>query len=270
MAVIGGLAAPASQLASRHSVGNHTQWQNQTQWQPAQKWQPEQNCLTDEQAQLVATKYGLLISSYTDAQADAILTTNFTDYSQSVNTLINSCPQGSEAHTLPLEAPTFSSLEQFKGGQAQQPPINFEQLAIWPSCRSVTIRWRTTNTVNATDLLPTATEGVRPVIGIIIMDVTEAPASPCGWKIHTVFSEFDAGAWLQNLMDADICHNPEKNLGAPPVEGASVTPSEKAAAPTMTSAGLMVTVVPSGASMVQEAPVATHAAAPMKRARMYI
>ena len=135
----------------------------------------------------------------------------------------------------------------------------------------MTIRWRTTNTVNVTDLLPTATEGVRPVIGLITMEVTEGSESNA-WKIHTVYSEFDAGAWLQNLMDADICHNPEKNLGAPPVAGA--TTSTMGAAPTaaMTSAagtGPMAAVVSGSAGVVQEAPVAT-AAPMMKRARMYI
>jgi hypothetical protein len=268
LAITYALAAPATQLTARPNSNRNNN--NTSQWEEPQQQHP-QSCLNAQQAQEVATKYGLLISSYTDASADAILTTNFTDYSQSVNTLINSCPQGSAAMHLPLEAPTFTSLQQFKMGQSQQPKINFEQLAIWTSCRSVTIRWRTTNTVNVTDLLPTATEGVRPVIGLITMEVTEAEESDdVNWKIHTVYSEFDAGAWLQNLMDADICHNPEKNLGAPAVAGATSTMG--AAAPAaMTSAGTgpMAAVVSGSAGVVQKAPVAT-AAPMMKRARMYI
>lgn len=120
--------------------------------------------------------------------------------------------------------------------------------------------------------MPSATEGVRPVIGLITMEVTESEEeSDVDWKIHTVYSEFDAGAWLQNLMDADICHNPEKNLGAPPVAGATST---MGAAPTaaMTSAtgtGPMAAVVSGSAGVVQEAPIAT-AAPMMMRARMYI
>ncbi|KAF2207040.1 hypothetical protein CERZMDRAFT_102738 [Cercospora zeae-maydis SCOH1-5] len=166
-------------------------------------------CLTPETAQHLATSYGLLISNYTSLLADTLLHPNFTDYSQSVNTLINSCPQGSEAHTLPLSAPTFTSREAFKAGQSQQPPINFLPLAIWHSCTSVSVRWKTTNTVNETDLTPPAK---RKDMG---GEGRREEKKTNEWKIHTVYSEFDSGAWLQNLKDADICGNPEKNLGAP-------------------------------------------------------
>lgn len=50
------------------------------------------SCLSAENAEAVATKYGELISAYNDAAADAILSSNFTDFSSGVNALINTCP----------------------------------------------------------------------------------------------------------------------------------------------------------------------------------
>ncbi|GIZ45644.1 hypothetical protein CKM354_000880200 [Cercospora kikuchii] len=258
LATIGALAAPARDFIPRdkdysnntspssyHSSNNHH----------SQK-ADELLCLTSHQAQAIATDYGLLISNYTDTLADSLLMPNFTDYSQSVNTLINSCPQGSEAHTLPLSAPTFTSLEKFKAGQSQQPPINFEQLAIFPACTSVTIRWQTTNTVNATDLLPTAKEGVRPVVGLITIEaIPAAESKEIGWKVHTVYSEFDSGAWLQNLRDADICGNPEKNLGAPDANPNSNTNADAASV---------------GGAETSGAGATPATSRPVKRARMYV
>lgn len=157
-----------------------------------------QRCLSASEAQQVATNYGTLIATYTDALAEVALAENFTDYSESVNTLINGCPQGSAAQTLPLLAATFSNLTQFEIGQGQQPPINFEQLDIWQGCTSVTIRWETTNTAPIPD--------PKPVMGLIVMETVPAPAgNPYPYLIDTVYSEFDAGAWLENLQAAGIC-----------------------------------------------------------------
>jgi len=155
-------------------------------------------CMSRREAQVVADNYAELIRSYSLPLANAALSPDFTDYSESVNTLINECPQGSAAITLPLLSPSFSNRTQFEVGQGQQAPINFQQLNIWHSCDSVTIRWETTNTANITN--------VRPVVGMITMETCKAPAgSEYPYIIDTVYSEFDAGAWLENLMDAGIC-----------------------------------------------------------------
>jgi hypothetical protein len=156
-------------------------------------------CMTDAEADQVATAWGTLIASYNDALADAVLTENFTDYSESVNTLINSCPQGDAAKPLDLLAASFTSREQFKIGQGQQPAINFNRLNIWPGCTSVNIRWMTTNTAP----IPNP----KPVVGLIAMEVVKnkLAGAEYPWLISTVYSEFDAGAWLQNLVEAGIC-----------------------------------------------------------------
>lgn len=171
-------------------------------------------CLNDEDAHLIANNYGTLIASYSSALADQVLSENFTDYSESVNTLINECPQGSAAIQLPLLSPTFSDRVSFEAGQSQQPAINFERLNLWHSCDTVVIRWTTTNTAPIPDC--------RPVVGLITMETLPAPAgSPFPYLIDTVYSEFDAGAWLANLKDAGIC-------AAPTTASASTAPSAPA------------------------------------------
>ncbi|KAH9829128.1 hypothetical protein Tdes44962_MAKER09163 [Teratosphaeria destructans] len=153
------LAAPSPNLAPRQSS----------------------SCISDTDAQQVATGYGnliQLISGWEDI-ANSLLTTDFTDYSESVNTLIDSCPTGSDA-------------------QSEVASINFNQLNIWHSCDTVVFRWESTNTADIPN--------VRPVVGIISAEVTPAPSgNDYPYQISTVYSEFDAGAWLQNLNDAGIC-----------------------------------------------------------------
>ncbi|KAK4546267.1 hypothetical protein LTR36_001944 [Oleoguttula mirabilis] len=191
-------------------------------------------CLNRSQAQQIADNYGTLIASYTDALANAALSPNFIDYSESVNTLINSCPQGAAAVTLPLLSPSFSNRTQFEIGQGQQAPINFQQLNIWHSCDTVIIRWETTNTANITD--------VKPVIGMISMETCQAPyGNEYPYYIDTVYSEFDAGAWLQNIIAAGFCPasaleaapaaSSSTTIGAPSAATAVSTPSAAAAAP---------------------------------------
>ncbi|KAK3114244.1 hypothetical protein LTR53_007640 [Teratosphaeriaceae sp. CCFEE 6253] len=163
-------------------------------------------CLSKNEAQQVATNYGNLIAGYTDELAVAALDPQFTDYSESVNSLIKDCPQGSAAMQavaakLPLLGPSFTNRTAFQEGQGQQAPINFYQLNMWHSCDTVIIRWETTNTANIT--------GVRPVVGLISMETTKAPeGNEFPYYIATVYSEFDAAAWLKNIVEAGFCGTP--------------------------------------------------------------
>jgi hypothetical protein len=54
-------------------------------------------CMSNSDAQGVATNFKNLIADYSDALADSSLTTDFTDYSDSVNELINSGCSGPQA-----------------------------------------------------------------------------------------------------------------------------------------------------------------------------
>lgn len=225
LAAVGAIAAPAQKRGNGHYG----------------------KCISDSQADQVATTWAALIQNYSNELADATLTEDFTDYSESVNTLINSCPQGDAAKPIPLLAPTFSTREQFKLGQGQQPPINFERLNLWHDCTSVNFRWKTTNTANITD--------VKPVVGIITLELAKNnnTAAQYPWLIETAYSEFDSGAWLQNLVEAGICST---NAGLPST-GSNGT---ECAAPS--SSG--VVVAPTGVTAAPtQAPATTSPAAPV-------
>jgi len=226
LAALGAVAAPAER---RQALG------------------PESKCMTDAEADQVATAWGTLIASYNDALADAVLTENFTDYSESVNTLINSCPQGDAAKPLDLLAPSFTSREMFKIGQGQQPAINFNRLNIWPGCTSVNIRWMTTNTAP----IPNP----KPVVGLIAMEVVknQQAGAEYPWLISTVYSEFDAGAWLQNLVEAGICSsgaglpstgNGTETCSTPPATNGTVVPPPATNGTVVSPVSSTVTVVP--------------------------
>lgn len=190
-------------------------------------------CLDKNQAQQVATNYGDLIAGYTTELAEAALSLDFTDFSESVNSLIVGCPQGSAAMQaaaaqLPLLSASFSNRSQFEAGQGQQAPINFFQLNMWHSCDTVIIRWETTNTANIT--------GVRPVVGLISMETVEAPAgNKFPYQISTVYSEFDAAAWLSNIQAAGFCG---------PLNGTTVTAASSSPAATFSPTSTPNTDVP--------------------------
>jgi len=205
---------------------------------------PGRQCLSQADAQQVADNYAELIRDYSDELADKSLAKDFIDYSESVNSLINTCPQGAAAVTLPLLSPTFSTRKQFKTGQGQQPKINFEQLNMEYSCTSVTIRWKTTNTAP----IPSP----RPVVGLILLDAEPSTSErQYPWIVKTVYSEFDAAAWLQNLEQAGICNQasaspscpillPSGTIGSappPPPSASAGAPSGSAPAPSVYPSG---------------------------------
>lgn len=157
-------------------------------------WQGWKDCMTYEQAQKVVNNYGVLLSNYSNSSANAFLAPDFTDYSESVTTLIDTCPVGSAAVTIPLLPPTFTNRQSFEAGQGQQAGINFKPLSVWNTCNTAIARWETTAT------------GIRPVVGNLILEVVAGNGTE-PWVIGTVYSEFDSGAWLQNIKDAGGCSN---------------------------------------------------------------
>ena len=167
---------------------------------PAEKRWSNSKCMTGAEAQQVADNYAELIRDYSDELALDALAKDFTDYSESVNSLINTCPQGkaAKAESIPLLLPSFTNRHKFMVGQGQQPAINFKQLNLEYNCNFITIRWETTNTAP----IPNP----RPVVGIILLQTEQAPAgNKYPWIINTVYSEFDSAAWLQNLEEWGIC-----------------------------------------------------------------
>jgi len=154
-------------------------------------------CLVDDNANTVANNFKSLITNYSNATADAVLTSDFTDYSDSVNELINNgCPSG----PAPLTQPTFTSREAFKAGQGSQPNIPFEILNIWHGCSNVVMRWRSST--------PGFVQPEQVVTGIIVMEAQfNGFFASQPWLIKTVYSEFNSGAWLYdlNITQAPLC-----------------------------------------------------------------
>lgn len=124
-------------------------------------------CLTNVTAGDLVTKFGSLITNYTDSVADALLSDNFTDTSNSINMLGG----------YPLDAVTFASKAAFKAGQGSQPKIPFNVISIDTiTCTNVTFRWTTTVVPN----------------GLLVKGVNSFVAknknnSAAGWQINTMY-----------------------------------------------------------------------------------
>jgi hypothetical protein len=56
------------------------------------QWKWPSSCISDADATLIGTSFGLTISNYTEALAVQLFTEGFTDQSDSVNQLISSTP----------------------------------------------------------------------------------------------------------------------------------------------------------------------------------
>ncbi|KAH9837403.1 hypothetical protein Tdes44962_MAKER08369 [Teratosphaeria destructans] len=140
-------------------------------------------CMTYDQATQVANNFKTLISAYSTDAANQYLTADYTDYSDSVTTLIDSGCQGPQT----LGDATFSTRAAFEAGQGSQPDIPFEILNLWYACTGpVVVRWRT---------------ALHPefVTGNIVMETEHSGDGAEPWLIKTVYSEFNSGAWLVDL-----------------------------------------------------------------------
>jgi hypothetical protein len=131
------------------------------------------------------------------------LTPDFIDYSESVNTLINSGGSAPQS----LLGKTFTSRADFEKGSAAQPAVPFtikntvsivkrasqnwsmtESRQQWTACDVITVRWE-------------SDQSPQPVVGISVLHTkfTGNLANPSLWSINEVWAEFDSGAWLVNL-----------------------------------------------------------------------
>ena len=133
-------------------------------------------CLTAADAEYLVTGFASLISAFDATVADKLLYKDFTDISDSINTLGG----------FPLGSITFPSKAAFIGGQGSQPPVPFDVLAIGPvSCDGIAFRWQ-------------AYPGAgMPVKGINILGAIQNEA--CEWQINSVFSEFNSIVWAEDL-----------------------------------------------------------------------
>lgn len=135
---------------------------------------PSTLCLTNATAAYLANGYGSLLTAYTNATANSLLASDFTDTSDSINWLAG----------IPLGGYTFSSLGAFIAGQGTQPAIGFTMGEVMFSCNEVAFSW-------------VASVGMKkwPVKGINMFTATNLNNSASGWQIQSMFSEFNVGAW---------------------------------------------------------------------------
>ncbi|KAK5686166.1 hypothetical protein LTS10_002281 [Elasticomyces elasticus] len=151
------------------------------------------SCMSNNNALQIGGLWVELIGNYTQDLADAVLLPGFTDYSDSALSLNSACPQ-TTGPTPALMSAVFENRTQFEAGQGPQPSIQSTISQVWNGCTSVTMRYQMTNL------------GTRPVVGLIVMDVVEAPAgSSYPYQLAGMFSEFDVGSWISNLKDAGEC-----------------------------------------------------------------
>lgn len=136
-------------------------------------------CMTQADAETVAANFRSLIVDFSAADAKKFLTANYHDYSSSVNTLIDSgCTT-----PLPLDAVTFASRAAFITGQGSQPAIPWQTLNVWHTCDTVIARWR-------------SAQAPEEITGIVVMETAYVDGE---YKIETVYSEFNSGAWLVDI-----------------------------------------------------------------------
>jgi len=78
-------------------------------------------CLLESDANTLATNFGLLVSNYSQKLANETLAVDFTDYSESVNSLIDNGGTAPQA----LLGETFSSRAAFESLSSKQASVPF-------------------------------------------------------------------------------------------------------------------------------------------------
>ncbi|GAB7353440.1 hypothetical protein MBLNU459_g3905t1 [Dothideomycetes sp. NU459] len=139
-------------------------------------------CLSYEDAEQIGNDFATLISAYNATFANLVLASDYTDQSDSVNTLIDS---GTDA-PIPLGNLTFASKAAFLAGQGSQPNVPFKILNRWHTCDTVIIRW-------------VAEPGPQQVQGFDAIIVEPSTDGFQRFQIKTVYGEFNSGAWLADL-----------------------------------------------------------------------
>ena len=144
------------------------------------------SCLNNTAAQTLASNFGWLISSwslnttYSESLANASLTTQFYDYSDSVRDLESrGCAVGPQ--------PVDNSSAAFAADQLKVPPLPLKILNVWHSCDIITFRWVSERAPNR-------------VVGLVVLETVLAPA---GWShkrlIRASYSEFNTAAWFVDI-----------------------------------------------------------------------
>jgi len=141
-------------------------------------------CLCDSDADVIGNDFAQLISNYSADFANKVIASDYTDQSDSVNTLIDS---GTTA-PIPLGSLTFATKAAFLAGQSGQPDVPFTILQTWHTCDTVIIRW-----------VAHPPGGSQQVQGIDALIVEPSSNGFQPYQIKTTYGEFNSGAWLADL-----------------------------------------------------------------------
>ncbi|KIX92953.1 uncharacterized protein Z520_11226 [Fonsecaea multimorphosa CBS 102226] len=132
------------------------------------------SCLSSAAASSVVNGFGSLLTAYTNATANSLLASDFTDTSDSINVLAG----------YPLGSTTFPSKLAFELGQGSEPAIGFSVLGIDAvTCNVIAFRWEA--------ILGSSS----PVKGIDILYTENPTGTEDGWQIQTIYSEFNSCTW---------------------------------------------------------------------------
>jgi len=142
-------AAPAPIAVAEAAPGNYKPkgswgWGHAGAWHGNKGKDKGKQCLTDEDAQEVASVFQQLIQGYTLELTEEALTVDFVDWSSAVNIIRN---RGGEGPNV-VNAVTFTSREQFSANHGKQPNIPFETLNVFHGCNSTSVRWQTLRSGN--------------------------------------------------------------------------------------------------------------------------
>ena len=145
---------------------------------PSPPQPPFTGCLNPTTASNLVNGFASLLTNYNVNTANALLASDFTDTSDSINFLAG----------YPLGSTTFPSKAAFEAGQGSQPAIGFNVLNIDAvTCTVIAFRWE-------------AILGSQPPVkGINILYASNLNHTNAGWQIETVYSEFNSGTWSQEI-----------------------------------------------------------------------
>lgn len=124
----------------------------------------------------LVNSYAQVVGNYTDALASAFLASDFTDVSDSINTLAG----------LPLGGATFSSKQAFMASQEAQPRIPLAVTGTYAVTHDTAVI-RYTQTFGAAGL---------PVAGISILRFVCEDAQ---WKLKTIWTEFNSLVYSEDI-----------------------------------------------------------------------
>ena len=141
--------------------------------------------LSSSVATTIVNSFASLLTSFDATVADNLLSSSFTDTSDSINWLGG----------YPLGGVTFPSKQAFIAGQGSQPPIGLTILAIDSFTPGGVITFRWVANVGSQQY---AVKGIN-VLYASLKGKNCDKVGPDGWQLDTVYSEFNSAAWVVDI-----------------------------------------------------------------------